>query len=59
MLSKMKRILKVMFKIRRKEWATPIPPSREGHVNMDSLSLSKQVITLEGKLMAKGGLQGG
>lgn len=55
----MKRILKVMFKTRRKEWATPIPPSREGHVNMDSFSLSKQVITLEGKLMAKGGFQGG
>lgn len=45
----MKRILKVIFQTRRKEWAIPIPPSREGHVNMASFSLSKQVITLEGK----------
>lgn len=54
----MKRTLKVMFKARRKEWAIPIPLSRDGHVNIASLSLSKQVFTLEGQPMANGGIPG-
>lgn len=54
MLRKMKRIFKVMFKTRTKEWAKLIPPSRKGHVNIASHFPSKQIITLEGKHVAEG-----
>lgn len=46
-----------MLKTKIKEWALPIPLSR-GHVNIIFLSLSKQVITLEGQHMAKGEIPG-
>lgn len=47
-----------MLKTKIKEWAIPILLSREGHVNIIFLSLSKQVITLEGQHMAKGEIPG-
>lgn len=55
----MKRILKVIFQTRRKEWAIPIPPSREGHVNMASFSLKSKSSHWKEKLIAKGGFQCG